>query len=89
MTQEFVKGEKPVITVNTKKKENLGNIKNAGSEYCPKGKMRQVFDHDFLDKELGKVSPYGVYELNDNAGFVNLGTAYDTSYFATERIRRW
>lgn len=87
--EEFLKAGNPVLSVDTKKKENLGNFKNAGTEYCPKGKPRQVLDHDFLNKELGKVSPYGIYELNDNIGFVNLGTDHDTSDFAAESIRRW
>lgn len=86
--EEFLKAGNPVLSVDTKKKENLGNFKNSGTEYCPKGKPRQVLDHDFLNKELGKVSPYGIYELNDNIGFVNLGTDHDMSDFAAESIRR-
>lgn len=79
----------PVISVDTKKKENIGNFKNNGQEYRPKGKPRKVLDHDFPIAELGKVAPYGVYVLNDNTGFVNLGTDHDTAEFAAESILRW
>jgi hypothetical protein len=79
----------PVISVDTKKKENLGNFKNNGKEYRKRNEPREVLDHDFPLEELGKVSPYGVYVLNDNTGFVNLGTSHDTSEFAVESITRW
>ena len=79
----------PVISVDTKKKENLGNFKNAGTEYRPSGSPRRVCDHDFFIPELGKVAPYGVYVLNDNSAFVNLGTSADTGAFSAESIRRW
>ena len=79
----------PVISVDTKKKENIGNFKNNGSEYRPKGEPRHVLDHDFPIPELGKVAPYGVYVLNNNTGFVNLGTSHDTPEFAGESIRAW
>lgn len=88
-TQEFLSSGDPVISVDTKKKENIGNFKNSGSEYCKKGEARKVLDHDFPLKELGKVSPYGVYNLNKNTGFINLGTSHDTGEFAVESIRRW
>lgn len=84
-----MKEETPVISVDTKKKENLGNFKNSGTEYCPSGAPRRVADHDFFAPELGKVSPYGVYVLNDNTAFVNLGTSADTGAFSAESIRRW
>ena len=87
--KEFLDAGDPVISVDTKKKENLGNFKNNGTEYRPAHDPRLVLDHDFLDKELGKVNPYGVYLLNNNTGFVNLGTDHDTSDFAIESIRRW
>ena len=79
----------PVISVDTKKKENLGNFNNAGTEYRPSGSPRRVCDHDFFIPELGKVAPYGVYVLNDNTAFVNLGTSADTGAFSAESIRRW
>ena len=79
----------PVISVDTKKKENIGNFKQNGSEYRKKGDPRKVLDHDFPIKELGKVNPYGIYVLNDNTGFINLGTSSDTAEFAVESIRRW
>jgi hypothetical protein len=79
----------PVISVDTKKKENIGNFKNAGTEYRSKNDPRKVFDHDFPIEELGKIAPYGVYNLNNNTGFVNVGTSHDTSEFAVESISRW
>jgi hypothetical protein len=79
----------PVISVDTKKKENIGNFKNYGSEYRPKKQPRAVLDHDFPIEELGKIAPYGVYNLNNNTGFVNVGTSHDTSEFAVESISRW
>jgi hypothetical protein len=79
----------PVISVDTKKKENIGNFKNYGTEYRRKNDPRKVLDHDFPIKELGKIAPYGVYVLNSNVGFVNVGTSHDTAEFAVESISRW
>ncbi len=87
--QEFIDAGKPVISTDTKKKELVGNFKNNGSEYRPVKEPRKVLDHDFPLPDLGKVAPYGVYLVNDNVGFVNLGTDHDTSAFAVESIRRW
>jgi hypothetical protein len=85
----FLKAGEPVISVDTKKKEKIGNFKNDGSEYRPKKQPRKVLDHDFPLEELGKIAPYGVYNLNNNTGFVNVGTSHDTSEFAVESISRW
>lgn len=79
----------PVISVDTKKKELVGNFKNGGSDYRPKGQPRRVNVHDFEDKKLGKVVPYGVYDVTANAGFVSLGITSDTAEFAVEAIRTW
>lgn len=79
----------PVISVDTKKKELVGDFKNVGREYRPKGLPEKVRVHDFLDKELGKVNPYGVYDMGANEGWVNLGINADTGEFAVESIRRW
>ena len=79
----------PVISVDTKKKENIGNFKNSGAEYRKAKNPRRVLDHDFPIPELGKVAPYGVYVLNDNTGFVNLGISHDTSEFAVSSIAYW
>jgi hypothetical protein len=79
----------PVISVDTKKKELIGNYKNAGKELCPQGKPVKVNTHDFEDKELGSVRPYGVYDISRNEAWVNVGTDHDTSEFAVESIRRW
>ena len=88
-SKQFLEAGDPVISVDTKKKENIGNFKNNGQEYRRCKDPRVVLDHDFPVPEFGKVSPYGVYLLNDNTGFVNLGTSADTSEFAVESIRRW
>ena len=88
-TEQFLETGAPVISIDTKKKENIGNFKNNGSEYRPKGEPRRVLDHDFPLPELGKVSPYGVYVLNNNTGFINLGISHDTPEFAGESVRAW
>ena len=85
----FILAGQPVISVDTKKKENVGNFKNNGREYRKNKDPREVLDHDFPLKELGKVAPYGVYVINDNTAYVNLGTSHDTSEFAVESITRW
>jgi len=79
----------PVISVDTKKKELVGPFRNAGRELRPKGAPEEVLVHDFLIPELGRVSPYGVYDLAHNAGWVSVGTDHDTAAFAVESIRRW
>lgn len=87
--QAYLEQGEPVISIDTKKKENVGNFKNPGSEYRKEKSPRKVLDHDFPIQELGKVNPYGVYVLNDNTGFVNLGTSHDTAEFAGESVYRW
>ena len=79
----------PVISVDTKKKELIGNYKNGGSDYRPKGSPVKVKVHDFEDKALGKVAPYGVYDITANAGWVSLGITSDTAEFAVNTIRTW
>ena len=79
----------PVISVDTKKKELVGNYKNGGSDYRPKGDPQRVNVHDFVNKELGKAVPYGIYDVAANAGFVSLGITSDTAEFAVEAIRSW
>jgi len=79
----------PVISVDTKKKELVGDFKNAGCEWQPKGAPETARVHDFLIPELGKVNPYGVYDPTRNEGWVNVGTDHDTAVFAVESIRRW
>ena len=79
----------PVISVDTKKKELVGNFKNGGSDYRPKGEPRRVNVHDFEDQELGKVVPYGVYDVTANIGFVSVGITSDTAEFAVQSIRCW
>ena len=82
------KGE-PVISVDTKKKELVGNYKNAGSDYRPQGQPARVNVHDFVDKELGKAVPYGVYDVAANEAFVSVGITADTAEFAVAAIRTW
>lgn len=89
LAADFLESGDPVISVDTKKKENIGNFSNNGTEYRLKGDPRRTLDHDFPVKELGKVAPYGIYCLNDNTGFVNLGTDHDTSEFAMFSIYLW
>jgi transposase len=81
--------DEPVISVDTKKKELIGEYKNGGRELQPKGKPERVRVHDFIDKEKGRVNPYGVYDLKQNEGWVSVGTDHDTGAFAVESIRRW
>lgn len=85
----FQRRGQPVISVDTKKKELVGNYRNPGQEWEPKGQPRQVESKDFPNKELGKVAPYGVYDLTTNVGWVNVGITHDTAEFAVESIRRW
>jgi hypothetical protein len=79
----------PVISVDTKKKELIGDFKNAGREWQPVGEPVPVRVHDFIDKDLGKVIPYGVYDLASNAAWVSVGIDHDTPEFAVESIARW
>ena len=79
----------PVVSVDTKKKELVGDFKNVGREWQRRGEPVPVRVHDFLDKELGKAIPYGVYDLLRNEGWVNVGVDHDTSEFAVESLRRW
>jgi hypothetical protein len=87
--KEFMKAGVPVISIDAKKKENIGNFKNNGSAYRKTKDPIKVLDHDFPIKELGKVTPYGIYDIGRNEGFVNLGISSDTSEFAVESISRW
>jgi Rhodopirellula transposase DDE domain len=85
----FQRRGQPVISVDTKKKELVGNYKNPGREWEPQGRPRQVKSKDFPEKEKGKVAPYGVYDQTTNEGWVNVGISRDTAEFAVESIRRW
>ncbi len=79
----------PVISVDTKKKENVGDFKAVGREYRPKGKPELVRTHDFPDKDLGKAIPYGIYDLASDQGWVNVGIDHDTAQFAVASIASW
>jgi hypothetical protein len=87
--KRFLAGQQPVISVDTKKKELVGDFKNSGRELCPKGEPEKVRVHDFLIPELGRATPYGVYDLAQNTGWVSVGMDHDTAAFAVESIRRW
>lgn len=88
-TKNAMRDGQPVISVDTKKKELVGRYKNAGKELRPKGKPEQVKVYDFVDKELGRANPYGVYDIADNSAWVSVGTDHDTATFAVSTIRRW
>lgn len=89
LVKDYLKRGFPVISVDTKKKELVGQYENNGKEWKPKGKPEKVRTHDFIDKKLGKAIPYGVYDIGRNLGWVNVGCDSDTSAFAVESIRRW
>jgi len=86
---QLLNKRQPVISVDTKKKELVGNFKNNGVELRPKGDPEKVRVHDFVIPELGRAAPYGVYDLANNSGWVSVGIDHDTSAFAVETIRRW
>jgi transposase len=87
--KEYQASKQPVISVDTKKREQVGDFKNGGRELRPKGNPEKVRVHDFMIPELGKASPYGVYDITWNWGWVNVGIDHDTAAFAVESIRRW
>ncbi len=84
-----LKAHQPVISVDTKKKELVGAYKNAGQEWLPSGEPVKVKVHDFIDPELGRANPYGVYDIGADEAWVSVGTDHDTSAFAVQAIRRW
>ena len=94
---EFINGKieaalgaaQPVISVDTKKKELVGQFKNGGKEWRPQGQPESVNVHDFVDDELGRANPYGVYDLGSNSAWVSVGTDHDTASFAVATVRRW
>ena len=88
LSKEFLADNQPVISVDTKKKELIGNYKNNGAEYCQKYSPTIVLDHDFAG-DNGKACPYGIYDINRNEGFVNVGISADTGEFAVNSIRTW
>ena len=89
LVKRFQREAQPVISVDTKKKELIGDFANGGCEWQPKGKPEQVRTYDFIDRNLGKVAPYGVYDIAANEGWVSVGIDHDTAQFATQSIRYW
>jgi transposase len=87
--KQYLGGKAPVISVDTKKKELIGDFKNTGKELRPKGDPEKVRVHDFLIPELGRANPYGIYDIGLNTGWVSVGVDHDTAEFAVESIRRW
>jgi hypothetical protein len=87
--QRVQKRGQPVVSVDTKKKELVGDFKNPGQEWRPEANPQEVRTHDFKDKDLGKAIPYGVYDLANNQGWVSVGIDHDTAHFAANSIRRW
>ena len=86
---EFQSAGQPVVSVDAKKKELIGPFRNGGREWRPQGDPEPVRVHDFVDKELGKVTPYGVYDITANRGWMSVGVDHDTAEFAVESLRRW
>lgn len=89
IAEKAISNGQPVISVDTKKKELVGQYKNGGKEWRPQGDPEKVNVYDFVDKELGRANPYGVYDLANNTGWVSVGTDHDTASFAVATIRRW
>src|SRR5271154_2553873 len=87
--EAYQAAEQPVISIDAKKKELVGEFKNGGSDYGPQGLPIEVNAHDFENKELGKVVPYGIYDIGANLGYVSLGVDHDTGEFAVNGVRRW
>jgi len=87
--REHLAAGQPVISVDAKKKQNVGSFKNGGREWRPEGSPEPVNVYDFIDKQLGKVTPYGVYDVGANSGWVSVGTDHDTAAFAVQTIRTW
>lgn len=87
--EDALRQGQPVISVDTKKKELVGQFKNGGKEWRPEGDPEKVNVYDFVDRELGRANPYGVYDLTNNTGWVSVGTDHDTASFAVATIRRW
>jgi hypothetical protein len=87
--RQFQAERQPVISVDTKKKELVGDFKNNGRELRPKGDPEKVRVHDFVIPELGRAAPYGIYDVTQNAGWVSVGVDHDTAAFAAQSIRRW
>jgi len=86
---QWIEGGQPAISVDTQKKELVGDFKNSGREWHPRGQPQKVRVHDFLDPEKGKAVPYGIYDVARNAGWVSVGVDHDTAAFAVNTIRRW
>jgi len=89
MAADFIDDAQPAISVDTKKKELIGDFANNGAEWAPKGEPERVRVHDFVDPELGKAVPYGIYDVANNEGWVNVGDNADTAEFAVNSIRQW
>lgn len=87
--KKYLGANEPVISIDCKKKELVGNFKNNGAEYMPQGKPLTTLDHDFPLPSQGKAAPYGVYDLTNNEGYVNVGISADTAEFAVNSIRNW
>jgi hypothetical protein len=89
LVQARLRRGQPAVSVDTKKKELVGDFRNGGREWQPQGRPEEVRVHDFCDKTLGKVIPYGVYDILNNQGWVSVGVDHDTAQFAANSIRRW
>ncbi|MDE7204996.1 MAG: ISAzo13 family transposase [Lachnospiraceae bacterium] len=86
---DYLDAKEPIISIDCKKKENIGSFKNSGDEYSPAGRPTEVLDHDFPLPGKGKAAPYDVYDVLNNEGYVNVGVSSDTAVFAVNSIRNW
>lgn len=89
LVKRFLRRQEPVLSIDTKKKERVGNFKNSGQIWQPKGEPTEVNVHDYPHLGVGMAIPYGAYDLQRNEGFVNVGTSHDTAEFAVESLRQW
>jgi DDE family transposase len=89
LVKRFLSRGEPILSVDTKKKERVGNFKNAGKTWLPKGRPREVNVYDYPELGIGTAIPYGAYDVKRNEGFVNVGMTHDTAEFAVESVRRW
>jgi Rhodopirellula transposase DDE domain len=87
--EKFVAAGRPILSIDAKKKEPIGNYKNGGCELCAKSSPEHVNVYDFVDPEVGRATPYGVYDITQNKGWVSVGISFDTARFAVNTLRQW
>src|SRR5271154_1986912 len=87
--EKFVAAGRPILSIDAKKKEPIGNYKNGGRELCAKSSPEHVNVYDFVDPQVGRATPYGVYDITQNKGWVSVGISFDTARFAVNTLRQW